>query len=267
MVDLRHLQVLITRPLEQAREWERELRGLGADTALLPVMSIEPVSEPAELQRVKERMMALADYQKVVFVSRNAVQHAWEWIDRYWPQLPAHIRYFAVGSATASAASEYGLHVEAAGEAMNSEALLRLPALQSVAHEKILICRGRGGRDFLAENLRARGAQVDFCELYHRRLPEAARGQLADFLRTRQHSEAELVLAAHSGESLENLNRLIGDLSVGDQALLRGSYLLVPGERAADLARSLGFDRVIAALNATDAVMTETLGQIPARGQ
>src|SRR5690606_8524052 len=220
-----------------------------------------------ELQHVKERILALADYQKVVFVSRNAVQHAWEWIDRYWPQLPVNIRYFAVGSATASAASEYGLHVEAAGEAMNSEALLQLPALQSVAHEKILICRGRGGRDFLAENLRARGARVDFCELYHRRLPEAARGQLADFLRQRKHSKTELVLAAHSGESLENLNRLIDELPTEDRAMLRGSFMLVPGERVADLARGLGFERVITALNATDAVMTETLGQIPARGQ
>src|SRR5690554_6805419 len=134
-------------------------------------MEIVPVTEPAQQEAIKRRILALSDYHKVVFVSRNAVQHAMEWVDRYWPQQPIGVEYFAVGSVTAQVAREWGLRVEAAGEAMNSEAMLELPGLQDVNQQKILIFRGVGGRNFFSEQLRQRGAQVDFCELYERVIP------------------------------------------------------------------------------------------------
>jgi uroporphyrinogen-III synthase len=259
MKTLQGLAIVITRPRAQALKWQKALQAKGVSTHLLPVLEIAPVSDPAAVESVKTRVLALSDYNKVVFVSQNAVQHAMDWIDRYWPQLPVGIRYFAVGGATATAAREWGLEITAAEEAMNSEALLALSELQSVENEKILICRGLGGRTHLGEELRQRGAQVDYCELYERRLPAGAEAGLARLLpeltRAREAGK-RIIVAVHSGESLQNLSRV---LQRQGSAELKSTVLLVPGARVAELASSLGFRHILVAENATDEAMTRAL--------
>lgn len=265
MADLSKLQLVITRPLAQAEKWQRELQSQGAQTYLLPVLDIVPVSDPPETEAVKASILQLADYQKVIFVSQNAVQHAMEWIDRYWPQLPVGVQYFAVGSSTAALAGEWGLQVQAADQAMNSEALLELPALQTVKDEKVLICRGLGGRTHLGEQLRQRGAQVDYCELYHRRMPEEAVQNAQGLLRLWKQAgmnERKKVLSTHSGESLQNLSQIIDAIvepELKHTLLSKEILLLVPGARIAELAAQLGFRRILVAENATDEAMTQAL--------
>lgn len=259
MADLSELEVVITRPLAQAEQWRQALRGRGATTHLLPVLEIVPIADPADLHAVKNRILALADYSKVIFVSQNAVQQAVTWIDQYWPQQPVGIQYFAVGSTTARAACEQGLRVEAASHAMNSEALLQLPALQAVKDEKVLICRGVGGRTHLGEQLFQRGARVDYCELYHRRLPADAAQRYRQLIGLWEHSQAaagKRVVAVHSGESLQNLRQLMDDTAT---PALQDAVLLVPGARVAELASHLGFRRILVAENATDEAMTRAL--------
>lgn len=262
-MDLGGYEIVIGRPLAQARTWEQELQQRGASTHLLPVMEIVPVTEPAQQEAIKRRILTLSDYHKVVFVSRNAVQHAMEWVDRYWPQQPIGVEYFAVGSATAQVARERGLRVEAAGEAMNSEAMLELPGLQDVNQQKILIFRGVGGRNFFSEQLRQRGAQVDFCELYERVIPAEAEVYLRELSAAweRRTSKRRWVLALHSGESLQNLTQLVNTKT--DPGLLTdlqaNALCLVPGDRVGDLARQLGYQNILVALNATDAAMAQAL--------
>lgn len=263
--DLCDYDIVIGRPLAQAREWQKLLQERGAKTQLLPVMEIVPVDEPAQQQAIKTKVLALADYNKVVFVSRNAVQHAMEWVDRYWPQLPAGLEYFAVGSATADAARDWGLNIAAAGEAMNSEAMLELPGLRDVQQQKILIFRGVGGRNFFSEQLRRRGARVDFCELYQRRIPAEAEHYLNQLMTAWElrRSKRTWVLALHSGESLQNLTRLLAEKANPQfSAQIKNEALcLVPGERVGDLAQQLGYRNVLVALNATDAEMAQTLAR------
>jgi uroporphyrinogen-III synthase len=265
VASLRDVDIVITRPRAQALKWKEALHELGVGTHLLSVLEIAPVSDSQQLEAVKARILALAEYAKVIFVSQNAVQHAMEWIDRYWPQLPVGVHYFAVGEATAAAARGWGLQVVAAEEAMNSEALLALPALQTVKNEKVLICRGLGGRSHLGEQLRERGAQVDYCELYERRLPAAASaelGRLIPQLRTARDAGRRTVIAVHSGESLQNLSRLLDQQpEARAEVQSNGAVLLVPGERVAELARSLGFRRILVAANATDEAMTRALAE------
>jgi uroporphyrinogen-III synthase len=265
VANLRNLEIVITRPLAQAEKWQQQLHAAGARTHLLPVLEIAPLTSPAEIQAVKARILSLADYQKVIFVSQNAVIEAVKWVDRYWPQLPLGIRYFAVGSSTAALAEAAELPVETAGLAMNSEALLELPALQAIKNEKILICRGAGGRTHLGEQLQQRGAQVDYCELYHRQLPSDAGQRFRDLLdgwKKVTNSGRQRVFAVHSGESLQNLRQLVDDIAPAWREAVLNATLLVPGVRVAALAAQLGFRRVLAAANATDEAMIQTLDGI-----
>ncbi len=177
--DLHGLRVMITRPQAQVPAWQARLQAAGADTVVASLMAIVPISDKVDSQAVRQRVMALDTYQHVIFVSQNAAHYGLQWIDNCWPQLPSDINFYAVGSATAQQLHDHDVPVIEAGHTMNTEALLALPQLQNVAGDKVLIFRGQGGRPVLAEQLKERGAVVDYGELYQRQFPPQASQQVA----------------------------------------------------------------------------------------
>ncbi len=256
---LRGLRVLLTRPQQQLPKWQSLLQSEGAETCPVPLMAIEPLSEPAAMQAIKDRIMALAEYRHVIFVSQNAAHHGLDWIDQYWPQLPVDVHFYAVGAATARVLQAYGCPVTAAQDTMNSEELLALPQLQQVELQKVLICRGRGGRPLLAQALSERGAQVDYCELYERCFPREE--ALTALMQSRCGRSGDLV-ALHSGEALDNWHQLLQALQQTQPqqaAACAALPLLVPGERVAHLARERRYPEVIVARNASDEEMLGAL--------
>jgi len=257
-------RVVITRPQVQAEPWAAQLQQLDFRCEQLNLLAIDPLTDAEQARAIQNRIMDFDLYQKAIFVSQNAVRYGLEWLDRYWPQLPLGIEYYAVGATTARALADEGLRVvdlaQSETGSMTSERLLEAPGLQSVAGEKILIFRGLGGRGHLAQILRERGAQVDYCELYQRQLPAAAAEQLERLLGDQlQWQSYTNVIALHSGESLQNLLRVTERLPEPQAKILRGARILVPGERVADLARVAGFGQLVCAENATDQAMSRAL--------
>lgn len=266
MIESLHYRVVITRPEAQAAPWAAQLESLGFATARLNLLALAAVEDETKIRAIKNKILNFDLYQKAVFVSQNAVDYGMAWLENYWPQLPTGIDYFAVGSTTAKKLASYGLHVQdlavSATGGMTSEDLLGASHLQNVDGEKILIFRGCGGRGHLAEELRKRGATVDFCELYERLLPDIAAAQLTELIATETESAA-LILCLHSGESLQNLQIAISRLDAAQQqktfAHLQSSLLLVPSQRLVREAQSAGFKCIIGAENATDDAMTAAL--------
>jgi uroporphyrinogen-III synthase len=114
---------------------------------------------------------------------------------------------------------------------------LALPELQDLSGQRVIIFRGRGGREILGDTLVKRGARVDYCELYERVInPEQA-------LLARQQLVQCDCLVAHSGELLTAL----GDQS-GEPAA--ETAVVVPSERVAEIARELGYQNIVSAENA-----------------
>ena len=99
-------------------------------------------------------------------------QHAGMYADKYlqqqnslWPQA----RWFSVGPSSARATARLaGFPVICPWQVHQSESLLQLPELQQVAGQRWLIIRGNGGRELLADSLRARGAEVHYWQVYQR---------------------------------------------------------------------------------------------------
>ena len=237
-----------TRPSHQNTLWQQQLSTLG-ETVALPLLEIVPISSDEAQQAVKSLVLDLDQFEHVLFVSQNAVAHAFDWFERYWPQMPAGIRLYAVGSKTAEAVRSYDAEVIECGEAMNSEALLALPSLQQVTHQKVLICRGQGGRPTLAEVLEQRGAHVSYCELYQRALPNEAANQCATLPHDRRH-----IIPLFSGETLQNLI-----LALPSTMNKHETTLIVPAQRVATMAHEAGFNNVTVAKNASqDAMLAAT---------
>lgn len=260
MGELTGLHILVTRPRAQAEPWAERLCALGATTSIISLLEIVPVREESQVQAIKNCILDFDLYRKAIFVSQNAVEHGVDWLENYWPQIPYGIEFFAVGETTARQLHERGFKVTDLAQsqtgAMTSETLLQSPALQSVVGEKILIFRGLGGRPHIGEVLSERGAQVDYCELYERVLPSESAAEFAQLL---SQNITNLVVVLHSGEALENLQKIVRQMTVSPEQLMLNMHVLVPSQRILELAKAAGVVKVVAAQNATEACMLQGL--------
>lgn len=259
--------VVITRPAAQAEPWAVRLAQQGFTTRFWNLLEISAVADEAQIRSIKNKILDFDLYHKVIFVSQNAVDYAMQWLEDYWPQLPVGIDYFAIGASTASKLSDYGVPVQDLAAisqgGMTSEDLLTAAHLQNVDGEKILIFRGCGGRGYLAEALTNRGAKVEFCELYERKLPTGAGERLMQLISSSESAGHNVILGLHSGESLRNMQVAVAQLPGAAQQRanlwLKDQTLLVPSQRIVDEAQAAGFTRIICAENATDDAMTAAL--------
>jgi len=249
------LRVLVTRPQQQAGKWQALLHDQGAATLRAPLMEISPFiigESRLETDAIQIRLANLEQYQHLIFVSQNAARYGLEWISHCNAKMADNAQCYAVGTATAECLQQEQLTVTAAGNTMNTEALLALPQLQQVSGEQILIVRGQGGRPVLAKVLEERGARVDYLELYQRIQPAETTQQLdkSDWGRDGD------IVALHSGESLQNWHSIIKQLQKPEWLQIP---VLIPGIRVQQLAQSLGFSSIITADNATDREMSQSL--------
>jgi uroporphyrinogen-III synthase len=225
--------VLVTRPEEQAKSLIGDIEAHGGTAVLAPMIVIQPVPDDTEAQRA---VAHLGDYHAVIFISKNAVDHGLRMIEAARQSLAGR-QVYAVGVGTAGRLRELGVNdVSAPKGEFSSEGLLKLPGLS--AHEidgkRVLIVRGAGGRELLAQGLQQRGALVDYCEVYQRVVPPA---RLGDVLRACKVAAPDIVVIT-SPEALTNLADKI------DQEGLDALYdvpLLVVGARTAQEVERLGF--------------------------
>ena len=211
-------------------------------------------ADKAAWNRTKQAIINLDHYQHVIFISTNAVRFGMRWVEQYWPQLPLGIEWQAIGKATAQALSAAGVPCSYNDEQwlMNSEALLQQASLQQLGQSRVLIVRGVGGREYLAEQLQQRGARVDYAECYHRRRAERPAGELAELL----HREQADCLVINSGETLEYVSQLLGDDA------FKALPVIVPGDRVAGLAKEQGFSTIVTARNASSEAIVDALHEI-----
>lgn len=228
---LRGLRVLVTRPARQAENFSRLVRGEGGEVFAFPTIEIVPVASTAAFESLASDT---PHYALMIFVSANAVAYGVELLKArgLWPP---EAELAAVGRRTAEVLVQQGCARPLVPERdFNSEALLALPALREVRGKRVLIVRGEGGRELLAEELHRRGAEVAYAEVYRREVPNQDPQPLRDAL----DAGAIQVGTVTSNETLRNLWEMVGTLG---RDALQGLPLVVAGPRVAALARSLGF--------------------------
>ncbi|MDF9619912.1 uroporphyrinogen-III synthase [Pseudomonas entomophila] len=239
-------RLLLTRPEEDCAALARSLADAGIASASLPLLAIEPVAlEP----RHKEHLTEIGQAQAIIVVSKPAARLLLEQLDQAGIE-PPRAGWFTVGEATASVLQARGLLVTFPTEGDDSEALLAHPFLrQAIAlpTSRVLIVRGVGGRELLAERLAEQGASVDYLELYRRCLPHYPAGTLAQ----RIDGERLNGLVVSSGQGLEHLHQIAGT----DWPRFSRLPLFVPSPRVADQARALGAREVVDCRGASAAAL------------
>jgi uroporphyrinogen-III synthase len=230
-------RLLLTRPAAESAELAATLQAHQVFSCSLPLLQIEALPESAEQRAL---MLDLDRYCAVIVVSKPAARMGVELLDRYWPQPPLGLSWFAAGAASAQILSDYGLSVHFPVAADASEALLAMPELAAalaVPAPRVLIMRGEDGRELIAEHLRGQGVTVDYLQLYRRTLPAyAAQAVLEQLCAQRLNG-----ILVSSGQGLAHLVALAG----GDWPQIAQLALFVPSARVAEQAYAAGAKMVV----------------------
>ena len=238
--------VLVTRPAAQAEPLCQLIQQHGGEALRFPTLIIQPAA--VDLASIQKALAC--DW--LIFTSTNAVDFALRAFGGKMSELQA-VQLAAVGQATANALQQAGLNVACVPEKdFSSEGLLAQAAMQQVAGKRIMIVRGIGGREKLAQTLRSRNAEVDYLEVYCRLRPDIDTSQLIEHLRNGKLMASTIT----SGEALQNL---LGMLDKDSAVLLQKRPLIVVSDRIKQLAQQLGFAHTAVSLQPTDAAILETL--------
>lgn len=257
--------IIVTRPAADAQHWVHELRQAGFAAEALPLIDIAAAFDTGALARAWQ---TLDRYAACMFVSGNAVAFFFE--SPSAGGLPPTLRLMAPGPGTVAALLAAGVpaaQVDApaadAGQ-FDSEALWAVVGQRDWRGKRVLVLRGESpdaaggavssGRDWIARQWEAAGAQVDFVGVYQRRAPRFSEAQLA---RARAASADGSVWLFSSSEALANLLREPALAGVD----WRGARAVATHPRIVDAVRAAGWGVVVASRPAlTD--IRETLASI-----
>lgn len=160
--------ILVTRHEKLVGSMIEMLEGNGYSVSHIPTIEVRSAGN---VELLKKQFTRLKKFTDIVFVSRNAVKFGMAWARRYGG-IPKRVRVLAVGESTASSLKKYELDVLYPSSGTGSEALMSVDELQSLEGRKVLIIRAVEGREWLAETMRERGAQVQYAECYGRFIPD-----------------------------------------------------------------------------------------------
>jgi uroporphyrinogen-III synthase len=242
---LNGLRVLVTRATTQAKPLCQLIKQSGGKALHYPMLELQATPGDTSITRANAQ---LAHYDKLIFISANAVQFGFDTLD----STALNKQQFAcVGQQTANALSQQGYtDILQPEQDFSSEGLLNLSAFQDVKAQRILIVRGKGGRELLKQKLEQRGAKVDYLECYRRLLPQIDYSPLRHHIR----QQSVDVISCSSNQALEHLL-----LAAPEPQLFNIAFLPISTAMATK-AKQAGFNHIInTANNASDAAILESL--------
>ena len=243
-------RLIVTRPAREAAQWVQALQQRGIAAQALPLIDIGPPPDAAALHAARDRVL---DYRAIMVVSGNAAQHFFDQkvAQALSGQAPTAIktRVWSPGPGTAETLQALGvpaacIHRPAHDAAQfDSEALWEQVQNDVAAGERVLVVRGADanappqgtGREWLAQQLRARGAEVDFVVAYTRAAPVFSPAQKTLACEA-AHNGTWWLLS--SSEALAHLHAALPEQAWGQ------ARALVTHPRIAQAARAAGFGTV-----------------------
>ena len=253
---------VLTRPAGQSAALAATLERDGIAAFDFPLIEIAPALDDGP---VRAAFASLERYGLVVFVSPNAIERALAAVPGLgWP---ATVPIGVVGPGSVAELARHGIappvhqviapagaesqngHAGHAAARFDSEALFAAISaklgLAALRGRPVLIVRGDGGREWLADRLREAGAQIEAVCAYRRVVPEPSADawvRVRGLLHGAPH--AWLLTSSEGVRNLDALARSALDASERE-ALLRAP-LVVPHPRIAETARAAGFDTITA---------------------
>lgn len=238
-------RVIVTRPAHEGTRWIDALTGAGLDAVPLPLIAIAPLHDSTALVAARS---TLDRRDALMFVSSAAASH---FVDA---QVAAGFasgrtpRCWATGPGTTRALRDAGVpasRIDAPADdaaQFDSEALWDVVRPQVGPGTQVLIVRGGdangqpGGRDWLAQTLRATGGTVEVVASYRRLAPVL--GDAERRLATEAATDRSVWLFS-SSEGIANLRQALPEID------WHQARAVVTHPRIGDAARAAGFGTVV----------------------
>ena len=264
--------IIVTRPAGQARQLIEVLgRAIEAsdvskrslpEILSLPLLTIVPKSEEHLADHIAS---ALSNANLAIFVSPNAIESVMRLLERDWQDFSKKITPIGVmGGSSHSALKNHGVGLEENptpiiipknNEHWDSEGLWKeLQSLQWDWHnKKIVIFKGEGGRDWLAETFKNAGATVEAISTYAR-IPLDLNNPSWQLVREMDLSKSLWLLT--SSEAVRYLGEVMKDQFAQN---LSSASALCPHHNIADAAELIGFGEVFTSEPGDEALIKSTL--------
>lgn len=281
------VRVIVTRPAGDAGRWVQQLQQGGIEAEALPLIEIAPASSASNVQALQQAWQTLDGYAACMFVSAHAVAYFFREnkalahvireqsainsiANRSFFGLPKSLRFMAPGPGTVAALLAVGIPAERIdapapdARQFDSEALWQVIGQRDWQGRRVLVVRGQSeaavggaassGRDWLARQWAAAGAQVDFVGVYQRRVPKLSEAQVQ---RARAGGVDGSVWLFSSSEAVANLAGMPG-MEGMDWSRARA---VATHPRIVEAVRALGWGVVVASRPALKDIR-DTLGSI-----
>ncbi|MCS5592735.1 MAG: uroporphyrinogen-III synthase [Gammaproteobacteria bacterium] len=220
----------------------------GHQPILFPTLEVKPL-DGAPLH---------AHYDAVIFISANAVEYG---VDMLKTLNLKGAQIFAVGGATAKCIVQQGFKVDAFPQNnASSEALLALEAVAQLKNQRILIFRGKGGRETLKEGLSKQNNQIEYVEVYER--VECKATQLHRDSLLRLSNNQDFIITITSVESLSAMMNLIREVDINLLNKLLKAPLITLSDRIGVFAKSVDFSQIYVAEEPNDSAIVAKIQQI-----
>ena len=248
---------IVTRPEHEALAWVAALEQRGIAALALPLIGIGPAPDAPALQAARQR---LTDYRAIMLVSGNAAQQFFEpntalaLMGRALAAIKTDIpdirtRVWSPGPGTAQTLQRLGIPAALidcpAADAVqfDSESLWEQVRSQITPGDRVLIVRGGeadapahgSGREWLAQQIKAAGGEVDFVVAYTRSAPQFTPAQIAQAQAAADNGAVWLL------SSSQALGNLCAALAGQDW---RRARALATHPRITEAARAAGFGAV-----------------------
>ncbi len=264
--------IVVTRPSGQARQLIEvltraiEASGVGKrslpEILSLPLLTIVPKSDEHLADHIAT---VLSDADLAIFVSPNAIESVMRLLERDWQDFSKKIIPIGVmGGSSHLALKNHGIGLEETptpiiipknNENWDSEGLWReLGTLQwNWQNKKVVIFKGEGGRDWLADTLTKAGATVEAISTYSR-VPLDLDNPAWDLVREMDLSKSLWLLT--SSEAVRYLGEVMKDQFIQN---LSSASALCPHHNIADAAELIGFGEVFTSEPGDEALIKSTL--------
>ena len=224
---LTNIGIAITRPVDQTKQLSQLITAAGGNVITFPLIQIAALDDYNAFEKV---IQEIANYDWLIFISSNAVQNSMPRLLNHG--IPSQLRFAAIGPTTAESLKSFGVNeVLIPKVRFDSESLLSLPDMLDMHGKRVMLVRGIGGRDVLANTLVQRGAIVTFAECYQRVNPQTncdvlahafAQQQLHRIVVTSSEAMRFLLNLAGDADWLKQVTICVNHARIAEEPLKRG---------------------------------------------
>jgi len=230
-------RVLVTRARGQAGELSDRLAAYGAQPIEAPMIRIVP---PEDLDPLRVAAAGAGTFDWIIFTSTNAVDAFMTALFEGGRDVRALAapQLCAVGTATAERLARYSLTVDLVPDEFRAEAVVAaVTAHETISGRRVLVPRADIGRDYIAEQLRAIGAEVIEVIAYRTLLEEGQGPDDPDVYGMLLQNAIDVVTFT-SASAVRNFAKLYGAEQIAD--LLRNTVVAAIGPTTSEAAAQLG---------------------------